>query len=58
MDKDPRKYTCPKCGDKADSLVCGLDGSMCWDCFDKGGSCMGCVNQSIDCHGKGNDKEG
>jgi hypothetical protein len=34
--KDPRKYTCPKCGKDTTCLVCGLDGSMCWDCFDKG----------------------
>ena len=56
--KDPRKYTCPKCGKDTTCLVWGHDGEMCWDCFDKYGSCMGCDKQSIECHGKGNDKEG
>jgi len=36
MEKNKKQYTCPKCGDKVDSLVCGIDGEMCWDCFDKG----------------------
>ena len=34
--ENKEQYTCPKCGDKVDSLVCGIDGEMCWDCFDKG----------------------
>jgi len=53
--KDPRKYTCPKCGKDTTCLVCGADSNkgMCWDCFDKYGSCMGCEKQSIECHGDG-----
>jgi len=33
--KDPRKYTCPKCGDQTTCLVWGADGSECWECWEK-----------------------
>jgi len=34
--ENKEQYTCPKCKKQTTCLVWGIDGSMCWDCFDKG----------------------